>query len=189
MHSTCCLHWLPLMLISRALAAEYVVPSTWNGTNITASSEQRQLTIAAAIQEEFTNGTSPTDEDFYSILAVCDFYSNTTLYKNQVSAYFATATFQPNNNKLLCTSSSLESICLSDKTYILVFSNLGIDAVRAYRVYGDSAMLDLATQVWEFCRSYTISPGDVSAGSIATKSFNVGKTCSGGACILFLPDI
>lgn len=172
----------------------------------------------------FSNSKTVTD-NFYSALAVYDFYSNTTSYKNQVTAYFATATFQPNgDNKWIikiipllaepsCWHISLVSvlpldytflltaalffwtdwdvrrvfkICRSDKTYTLVFSFLGIYAIRAYRTYGDSAMLDLAIQVWEFCRSYTISPTDVSTGSIATKSFNIAQSCSGGACSFFI---
>ncbi|KAF9052595.1 hypothetical protein BDP27DRAFT_1345223 [Rhodocollybia butyracea] len=165
----CFLHWLPvlILLISRAVVAEYVVPSSWSSTNITASNEDRQAIIAAAIQEAFTLGTS-FNADFYSVLAVSDLYSNTTTYKNQVTGYFATATFQGANN------------------------NEGIDAMRAYQVYKDSAMLNLAIQVWEYCRNYTISPANVASGTMPTKSFNVGKTCSGGgACIqsLFVSDV
>ncbi|KAF9067516.1 hypothetical protein BDP27DRAFT_1449041 [Rhodocollybia butyracea] len=49
--------------------------------------------------------------------------------------------------------------------------------MRAYRVYRDPAMLELATEVWEYGRSYTISPEDVAAGSIATKSFKLTNAC------------
>ncbi|KAF9052594.1 hypothetical protein BDP27DRAFT_1408745 [Rhodocollybia butyracea] len=157
-----CFHWCPLLLfISCTLAADYVIPSTWNGTNITASSEDCQSTISAAIQQEFTNGTS-LDANFYSIMAVYDLYSNTTVYKNQVTTYFKTTTFNPQ---------STDSI------------DLGTDAIRAYQVYRDPAMISLATEVWAYVRNYTISPADVAAGSIATKSFNVGKICPGGATL------
>ncbi|KAF9052590.1 hypothetical protein BDP27DRAFT_1373374 [Rhodocollybia butyracea] len=130
MHLNYFIHWLSL-LISCTLAAEYIIPSTWNGTKITASWEERQSVIAAAIQEEFTNGTSHCN--------VCEFIWD-----------------------LLITG-----------------RNLGIHAIRAYNVYQDIAMLELAAEVWQFGRSYTISPTDVSASSIATKSFSITKTCSG----------
>ncbi|KAF9072017.1 hypothetical protein BDP27DRAFT_1321298 [Rhodocollybia butyracea] len=159
------LHWLPVLLLtSRAVGAEYVVPSTWSGTNITASNEDRQAIIEAAIQEAFTLGTS-FNADFYSVLAVSDLYNNATTYKNQVTAYFATTTFQGSN--------------MSG-----IISNEGVDAMRAYQVYQDSAMLNLAIQVWEYSRSYTISSANVASGTIPTKSVNVGKTCSGGATLV-----
>ncbi|KAF9067512.1 hypothetical protein BDP27DRAFT_1535447 [Rhodocollybia butyracea] len=141
LHLTCVSRWVPLLLlISCTVAAEYVIPSTWNGT-ITASSKERQSTIAAAIQEGFANPTSLNDE-FFSVLAVYDFYNNTTTYRTQVTAHFANAFFQPNN-----------------------------------KVYQDPAMLELATGVWEYGRNYTISPEDVAAGLIATKSFNLTNAC------------
>ncbi|KAF9061093.1 hypothetical protein BDP27DRAFT_378011 [Rhodocollybia butyracea] len=55
--------------------------------------------------------------------------------------------------------------------------------MRAYQVYQDSAMLNLAIQVWEYSRSYTVFPGNVASGTIPTKSVNVGKTCSGATLV------
>ncbi|KAE9407517.1 hypothetical protein BT96DRAFT_933277 [Gymnopus androsaceus JB14] len=144
---------LPIVLITKVLAVEFATPSTWQGTNITVSTTERQAIIGAAISEVFNNGTG--NDDFFSILAVYDLYNNQTTYKQQVTAYFATNSFAPNE------------------------LNQGLDAMRAYQVYQDSAMLTVATSAWSFGRSYTISAANVDTGSIPLKSFNFTKTCSG----------
>ncbi|KAE9407178.1 hypothetical protein BT96DRAFT_149391 [Gymnopus androsaceus JB14] len=51
--------------------------------------------------------------------------------------------------------------------------------MRAYQVYQDSTMLDIAVQAWDYGRNLTISAADVEAGSIPVKSFSITKTCSG----------
>lgn len=55
--------------------------------------------------------------------------------------------------------------------------------MRAYQLYQMPAILDLATQAWEYGRAFTISDTNVATGSIPTKSFSfVNKTCSNGMC-------
>ncbi|KAE9394976.1 hypothetical protein BT96DRAFT_997986 [Gymnopus androsaceus JB14] len=55
--------------------------------------------------------------------------------------------------------------------------------MRAYRVYQNSAMLDIATQAWDYGRTLTISDVNVATGSVPSKSFNFTKTCSGSTLI------
>ena len=57
--------------------------------------------------------------------------------------------------------------------------------MRAYQVYQNSAMLDLATQSWGYGQALTISNTNVVTKSIPLKSFNLTKTCSGGMCLAF----
>jgi len=151
---------LPILFVAKALAAEFATPSTWEGTNITASTLDRQATIAAAIDVVYANESTNASDDFFSILAVYDFRSNTTAYEDAVTAHFSNSTFASNQ-------------------FSNVPINQGVDAVRAYQAYQDSATLDLAVQAWEYGRTLTISKANIAAGSIPTKTFNITKTCSG----------
>ncbi|KAE9406801.1 hypothetical protein BT96DRAFT_209106 [Gymnopus androsaceus JB14] len=144
-----------IMLVKKTLADGFATPLTWNlGTNLTISITDHQSTIEAAIQEVFNNGTSNASDDFFSILAVYDLYNNQTSFKSPVTAYFTNNPFQSNQ------------------------LNQGVDAMRAYRVYQNSTMLDIATQAWDFGRTLTISDANVVTGSIPSKLFNLTKTCS-----------
>ncbi|KAE9394975.1 hypothetical protein BT96DRAFT_942713 [Gymnopus androsaceus JB14] len=55
--------------------------------------------------------------------------------------------------------------------------------MRAYHVYQNPAMLDVATQAWDYGRALTISDVNVATGSIPSKSFNFTKTCSGSTLV------
>ncbi|KAE9404149.1 hypothetical protein BT96DRAFT_989639 [Gymnopus androsaceus JB14] len=167
---------LPILFVAKPLAAEFATPSTWEGTNITASTLDRQATIAAAIDVVYANESS--NDDFFSILAVYDFRSNTTAYEDAVTAHFSNSTFASNQ----FVSIALHCLIWTDPivpTYVNSLMSQCVDAVRAYQAYQDSATLDLAVQAWEYGRTLTISKANIAAGSIPAKTFNITKTCSG----------
>ncbi|KAE9405330.1 hypothetical protein BT96DRAFT_348945 [Gymnopus androsaceus JB14] len=84
---------LLLAFITKMLADEFVTPGSWKGTNITASTADRQSTVQASIQQVINNGTANASVDFFSILAMYDFYNNQTSFKEPVTAYFSTSSF------------------------------------------------------------------------------------------------
>ncbi|KAF8075274.1 hypothetical protein FPV67DRAFT_1665996 [Lyophyllum atratum] len=55
----------------------------------------------------------------------------------------------------------------------------GTTAMRAYKVYGNQNMLDLAVDAWAYGRAHTISEADVAAGRIPGKAFDLTTTCEG----------
>ncbi|KAE9398734.1 hypothetical protein BT96DRAFT_994561 [Gymnopus androsaceus JB14] len=148
------LYFLPaiVVLITETVAGEFGTPSTWKGTNITTSSAGRQSLIGAAIDQVLGD----TIEELLD-----------TGSKNEFV-------------RILCTVSvaSFFSHCIRMKQSNTPL-NQGLDTIRAYRVYRDTTMLDIATQAWTYGRALTISDANVATGSIATKSFKFTKTCAG----------
>ncbi|KAE9404150.1 hypothetical protein BT96DRAFT_440507 [Gymnopus androsaceus JB14] len=88
-------HFIPAIVsIKKTVAIGFMVPTTWKGTDITMSAADRQSTITGAIQEMLGNETTAPSNDFFSIIAMYDLYSNTTSFQEPVTTYFTNNPFK-----------------------------------------------------------------------------------------------
>ncbi|KAF9028173.1 hypothetical protein BDZ89DRAFT_951622, partial [Hymenopellis radicata] len=91
---------------------------------------------------------------FYTQAAEFDRLTNQTKYKDVVTAYFE-----------------------SDSFDFGATLGYGYYAMLAYATYEEQSMLDLAIRSWNVGRYYTISSDQASAGTMSAKSFDLAKTC------------
>ncbi|KAJ7843013.1 hypothetical protein B0H13DRAFT_2364952 [Mycena leptocephala] len=163
-----------LVLVLSALGAVAQVASPlWRKPNITTSVTDRASLAGAAIDMgvAMLNTAGQFDGDpyydtaarLYSQMAEFDLATKQTKYQAKLEELFP-----------LAQTENLTKFLIFSLNYALAY---GRAAAKAYAAYGTKIFLDYAVQSWWFGRAYTISSGDVSSGTIQSKTFPISKVC------------
>ncbi|KAF8075273.1 hypothetical protein FPV67DRAFT_625578 [Lyophyllum atratum] len=166
MHYRCLLAKMSAIIVP-ALAVEFpffTSPSSWRKPDVTSSLDERISTTDDAIQRviktlEKVEFATPS---FYALASDFDALTNQTRYKTVVDQYFSSVASDYKDT--INTNTAL---------------GYGIAAIRAFAVYRNHEMLDLAINIWSHGRTYTISDADVNAGKITSKAFALAGSCEG----------
>ncbi|KAJ7210124.1 hypothetical protein GGX14DRAFT_697598 [Mycena pura] len=151
-----------------AVLASGIASSSWRKPNATMSATDRVALAEAALQVLVS--ALPTFTEYPTVfyeMAAIDLATQQDKYNESLQQYLSFAT------------QSQEKSSQPDVSTLTDWLSLGHAAATAHAAYRDPVFLGLANASWAFARSYTISAGDVGAGSMAGKDFSLPPTCQG----------
>ncbi|KAE9401141.1 hypothetical protein BT96DRAFT_918985 [Gymnopus androsaceus JB14] len=171
---------LESVTVTVAQSFNVTTPVFWQNTTITTPVTARIKTAEIAFQPIFDNLVNQTSNSvefkdnplefsmpgtFFWELALFDYLTNQTTYRDKVQSYFASvAKDNPDFTDL----------------YIDTALVYGYAAMQAHRAYGDSLYLQYAENSWAFGWNWTIKSADVQAGSFPGMNWTIPPQCSFG---------
>ncbi|KIK62082.1 hypothetical protein GYMLUDRAFT_563255 [Collybiopsis luxurians FD-317 M1] len=174
---------VPALFVSHGAAQSFnnAPPTFWRKPTITASYSTRTDSAKKAFQPIFDNLVNQTADSlefkdnppefsmpgtFIYELALFDFLTNQTQYRDTVQSYFESVA---NDNPYF------------EGAYLDTPLIYGYAAMQAYHAYGDPLYLQYAQDSWEFGSDWTITTDDVTNGRFPGANWTLPPHCTVGS--------